>query len=891
MSAAHSDDVRWEDLDAPAKLAMRWALAVAQVRLGGTTQLPLVGTRELVAGILLADLRGNPARILLDHFRIAPGAVLAQVGMSRVTPEKLASALENVPDAGLPPLDDTVAAGLHQLHRGSKELISLRDLFGITLHGDSDVAVQLTAQGVDVGALARAYPRYLAGRTSFADFLRVNFRGQEPRIQLPAYLPDQNANRAPLAEQQTDLVGVQSEIDAFAYLIASKQLVPPLAVGLFGAWGSGKSYFLRGLQHRIERVARETRAQQRLGSTTEFHEHVVQIEFNAWQYVGGNLWASLLEHLFRNLRRTSDESDDLLAERQRYWSERVETAAAERHAADNRRRELERDREAAAETVEQEESERAAALQRLEEEQRRNPLTGTRLSRELVKPIKAALAKAGLTAIDDEGAALAAELDRAKQSLSEGRTVLAPLRAKGWRYNLALLGMVLFTPLLVLLLQKFDVSPLISAIGGLMATATMYLKFGVNLVAKATKAVAAAKERLDAEADRRRSELDEKVATAADELAAIEVRLAAAVAQEAELAEKVAELNAELAAATPRRVLSEFLADRLATEDYRRHLGIPALVRRDLERLSQLVARQQHDPGSEAVEETHAIDRIVLYVDDLDRCPTELVIQVLEAVHLLLAFPLFVVVVAVDEHWLASSLRAHYEQLTGKDAGPEDYLEKIFQVPFRVLPLGGSSRRRMLRTLMEPNLFRHEATNTDAPTARARAEVPEADQDEFRHLVESFAHSSRVDPVWPGAVGLSVTPLEITQVEDAVALIGATPRAVKRFVNTYLLAKSMGLARGWEVPADGQLAVLLALATSHPCLLDSLIPEPSEPSDGTWPLKAALPARSATTPQKLLDAIDAVEAWLAENPQRADLDLVGAGTWKSLVSRFRLSAD
>jgi hypothetical protein len=42
------------------------------------------------------------------------------------------------------------------------------------------------------------------------------------------------------------------------------------------------------------------------------------------------------------------------------------------------------------------------------------------------------------------------------------------------------------------------------------------------------------------------------------------------------------------------------------------------------------------------------LSRIVLYIDDLDRCPEKLVVEVLRAVHLLLAFDLFVCVVAVD---------------------------------------------------------------------------------------------------------------------------------------------------------------------------------------------------------------------------------------------------
>ncbi|MEZ5024500.1 MAG: P-loop NTPase fold protein [Chitinophagales bacterium] len=42
------------------------------------------------------------------------------------------------------------------------------------------------------------------------------------------------------------------------------------------------------------------------------------------------------------------------------------------------------------------------------------------------------------------------------------------------------------------------------------------------------------------------------------------------------------------------------------------------------------------------------VERIVLYIDDLDRCPPKKVVEVLQAIHLILAFPLFVVVVGVD---------------------------------------------------------------------------------------------------------------------------------------------------------------------------------------------------------------------------------------------------
>ena len=46
------------------------------------------------------------------------------------------------------------------------------------------------------------------------------------------------------------------------------------------------------------------------------------------------------------------------------------------------------------------------------------------------------------------------------------------------------------------------------------------------------------------------------------------------------------------------------------------------------------------------------LERIILYIDDLDRCPEERVVEVLEAVNLLMAFPLFIVIVGVDPRWV-----------------------------------------------------------------------------------------------------------------------------------------------------------------------------------------------------------------------------------------------
>src|SRR5262245_45092827 len=45
------------------------------------------------------------------------------------------------------------------------------------------------------------------------------------------------------APEGRDLLNVDREVEAFARLIASRNTTTPLSVGVFGAWGSGKSFF------------------------------------------------------------------------------------------------------------------------------------------------------------------------------------------------------------------------------------------------------------------------------------------------------------------------------------------------------------------------------------------------------------------------------------------------------------------------------------------------------------------------------------------------------------------------------------------------------------------------------------------------------------------------
>lgn len=76
--------------------------------------------------------------------------------------------------------------------------------------------------------------------------------------------------------------------------------------------------------------------------------------------------------------------------------------------------------------------------------------------------------------------------------------------------------------------------------------------------------------------------------------------------------------------------------------------------------------------------------RLSVYIDDLDRCKPERVVEVLEAINMLLAFKEFIVFLAIDTRIVTQIIESTYAvELRGLGTGAE-YLDKIVQVPFAI---------------------------------------------------------------------------------------------------------------------------------------------------------------------------------------------------------------
>lgn len=663
---------------------------------------------------------------------------------------------------------------------------------------------------------------------------------------LPGYAADE-------ASGEKDALKIDADVNALAALIAAHTTSAPLAVGVFGDWGSGKTFFMRRLMRRIDDLAKAARSEsapdhEKLQKDVAFYKHIVQIEFNAWHYEEGNLWASLVEHIFANLRLSQDKDwdpngtrleaiqDHLLAQLQVQERALALALAQATAKADIARQEL----QDATNNLARIKAERERRLQEMADVTLQDVLLTDNNLAPILGIVNQALSAAGFKEVSQSVKAVTAALTEARATMQHGGAVIMPL-LQGLRRRrrfalllLALAGGPLIGLLASLLARAVTDNPLAEqlarvsgTIGAVAGIITEALRRGSQWTAERLAKIEEANQELCALQRAKSAEYNVKVAHLQEQLTRLNADyLAAQQCQEA-AQRRLEEISRELRENAPGRRLVRYIEDRTNSDDYRKHLGILALIRRDFGTISDYINLENRrvlgldQLDAEKVDNDKRINRIVLYIDDLDRCPTDKVVQVLQAIHLLSVFPLFVIVVGVDARWVSHALRDRYRRLLkadsagqadegalafGRDATPHDYLEKIFQIPIWLRPMDRDGSTRMLDTMLtgmvvadpvaapvtSPNEQLAAHRQNGAVQTGERATSPAGDHGNSppdRIPAPGPAAEPPEQPLDLAPESLRIYRSEFDFMEDLAPILGRSPRAIKRFVNLYRLVK------------------------------------------------------------------------------------------------------
>jgi hypothetical protein len=617
------------------------------------------------------------------------------------------------------------------------------------------------------------------------------------------------------ADRGEDRLDVSRYARAFATVIAAERVNPPFSVGIFGDWGSGKSFFMRLMSEHTQRMC--AFADKGEDGKRLFCQRVVPIRFNAWHYAESELLASLVQTILLGLRTAivgangdSDLMDAVLA--------KLEIAKVVRDEAEKRLEAARKEQQESAALLNQAREDaqkkadavRTVGLKDVVDEVRKVILPDLTVN-DAVTVAEKYLGLGGLGGLKKTSERTAGEV---MAVVDDVRVTTARVRSAwdwllrapvDWReLRLWVAAVLVLLAIGVTAAIRLQASwpafyGLAINIAGITALGTKWARERLRTVSKGLDQFDEIRRQIDGALVRERAKTQGELAEAQRQHEA-----AVAKVDEADVRLKAAQIamaKAEQDVRDSRSIsrIARLLEDRLTGKSYERYLGIVAAVRSDFETLSDLMRGMRAD-GNVDVGKLQPVDRIVLYIDDLDRCPADKVVAVLEAIHLLLAFELFVVVVGVDIRWAARSLVEKYpEHLTAgvyeggkpRGAGPDgvtalDYLEKIFQIPFWLPPMEEDASRNMIAEMV-PRVVEAGTKESSEPVVNAE-ELPPGQEKQTEHIAESSRAAAQ--EAGANAQSLVIEPEERNFMLQLAAAVGKSPRRLKRFVNTYRILKA-----------------------------------------------------------------------------------------------------
>lgn len=204
------------------------------------------------------------------------------------------------------------------------------------------------------------------------------------------------------------------------------------------------------------------------------------------------------------------------------------------------------------------------------------------------------------------------------------------------------------------------------------------------------------------------------------------------------------------------------------------------------------------------------IDRLVILVDDLDRCLPDTAIATLEAMKLFLFMPNTAFIIAADETMIEYSVRRHFPNLSEEVGGmayTRNYLEKLIQVPFRIPALSENETSIYLTLLIAQSICEEDSEEFNNVLEHARL-----------NLTAPWTKSTITTDQFEKLTNLSLTQdkKELFFMVSQIATVlnegtKGNPRQIKRFLNAFMTRMIVAESAGYKDSINESVLIKLML--------------------------------------------------------------------------------
>ncbi|HLF28786.1 MAG TPA: P-loop NTPase fold protein [Anaerolineae bacterium] len=231
-----------------------------------------------------------------------------------------------------------------------------------------------------------------------------------------------------------------------------------------------------------------------------------------------------------------------------------------------------------------------------------------------------------------------------------------------------------------------------------------------------------------------------------------------------------------------------------AQPDFRTRIGFMADIKSEIDFVTGLLTKQSQGKPI----------RVVIFIDDLDRCSPTKAVEVLEAIMLLLSeddSP-FYVFLGLDARVLVKAIEERYGRvLVEAGISGYEYLDKIVQIPFTIPATDETGMKNYIRALLprpgEDSTRALIRPASPAPDGQPSGGTPQPTNQLTNQPTSPPASTPQQPqphhetPPPPPAVEVSFTTDEQQTFDDFAAYLSHNPRRAKRIVNIYRLSRML----------------------------------------------------------------------------------------------------
>lgn len=203
--------------------------------------------------------------------------------------------------------------------------------------------------------------------------------------------------------------------------------------------------------------------------------------------------------------------------------------------------------------------------------------------------------------------------------------------------------------------------------------------------------------------------------------------------------------------------------------------------------------------------------RLVVFIDELDRCTPDTVLDIFEAIRLFLYVPSTTFIIGADERLVSYAVKTKYKDIPGHDIDiSKEYLEKLVQYPVKIPQLNEQEVKQYITCLL--------LQNEDIDIKKVAESITKLGiNDELTSDTVKAATGKEVTEGIKEAFDLS------NQIYSALAtLMKGNPRHCKRFFNTLMMR--IALADRRNITLQKKVLAKLMLAEYYkPSFIEALM--------------------------------------------------------------------